>query len=256
MHNIETGNITKLDKTVVSIVAFSEYATTKQISELLTLMGVTFSENMLNSSIKRLHKNSLICISKISEANVKIISLDKNGSEMAKRLEVPHTWNAFQRVDEAWKVKTILCCNQLRNTYLKSQLPLEWFKVREKLTANETTIRPSFATKISDTVFLFDVVRRKEDWENALVDKVYRYDDVFKNLDKNSWDIEDDVYLVVNGEDFQHNVDVLKIISGLDVDIAPRVLFTEDLLQFGTKFKKSLYTINEEKQPEYLQFNL
>lgn len=256
MHNLETGNITKLDKTIICIIAISEYATTKQISELLILMGIRFSENMLNSSIKRLHKNTLICISKISEANIKIISLDKNGSEIAKRLNVPHNWSAFQRVDEAWKVKTILCCNQLKNAYLKSQLPLEWFRVREKLTANDITIRPSFATKISDTVFLFDVVRRKEDWQNAMIEKIYRYDEIISNIDNNSWDINDNLYLVINGEDFQHNVEILKILQQLDISIMSKILFTEDLLQFGTKFKNSLYTINQDKVPEYLQFNL
>lgn len=256
MHNLETGNITKLDKTIICIIALSEYTTTKQISELLTLMGIRFSENMLNSSIKRLHKNTLICISKISEANIKILSLDKNGSEIAKRLNVPHNWSAFQRVDEAWKVKTILCCNQLKNAYLKSQLPLEWFRVREKLTANDVTIRPSFATKISDTVFLFDVVRRKEDWQNAMIEKIYRYDEIISNIDNNSWDINDNLYLVINGEDFQHNVEILKILQQLDISIMSKILFTEDLLQFGTKFKNSLYTINQDKVPEYLQFNL
>lgn len=256
MHNIETGNITQLDKTIICIVALSEYTTTKQISEMLTLMGVNYSENMLNSSIKRLHKNSLIIISKISEANAKIISLDKNGSEIAKRLEVPHNWSAFQRVDEPWKVKTILCCNQIRNAYLKSKLELNWFRVREKLTSNDITVRPSFATQISDTVFLFDVVRKREDWKNIFIEKIFRYDELLQNFQNNSWDISENPYVVINGENFEHNCEIFEIISDLDLTILPNILFTEDLLQFGEKFKKSLYTIEQDGSPKYLQFNL
>jgi hypothetical protein len=256
MHNIETGNITQLDKTIVCIVAFSEYSTTKQISELLTLMGINFSENMLNSSIKRLHKNTLILISRIADANVKIVSLDKNGSEIAKRLDVPHTWNAFQRVDEPWKVKTILCCNQLRNAYLKSNLPIKWFKVREKLSVNDITIRPSFATQISGTILLFEVVRQREGWKDIFMEKVSRYAEVLQNFEDNSWHVNGGLRLVVNGENFQHNYEIYKALEEVNSEILPSVLFTEDLLQFGERFKKSLYTISEDGTAEYLQFNM
>ena len=257
IHNIETGNITKFDKTIICIVAFSEYSTVKQISEILTLMGLDFSENILNSSIKRLHKNTLITISKISEANAKIVSLDKNGDEIAKRLDVPHTWNAFQRVDEAWKLKTVLCCNQIRNAYLKSKLPLKWFKVREKLTIGELAIRPSFATQISDTNFIFEVVRQKEDWINVFIEKIGRYDEILNNLEGNSWDMSGDYYLVINGENFEHNLKILEIIRSLKLSIPiENILFTEDLLQFGEKFKNSLYTISKDNSPDYLQFNI
>jgi hypothetical protein len=182
--------------------------------------------------------------------------LDKYGSEIAKRLEVPHSWSAFQVIDEPWKVKTILCCNQIRNAYLKSKLELDWFKVREEISTRDISLKISFATQINDVVFFFDVIRRREDWRNIFTDNILKYEELLENFQENSWGISNLPDVVLNGESFEHNCEIFEILLGLNLSIFPKVLFTEDLLQFGDDFKKSLYTITEDGVPEYLQFNI
>ncbi|MGN1410928.1 MAG: hypothetical protein ACI4WH_00260 [Oscillospiraceae bacterium] len=263
LKNIEIGNITSLDKNVLCLVALSTYATPKQILELLILIGdTTANENTLKSSLKRLHKNDLILVSKVIFQDVetnqkrnsisKIISLNKNGSEIAKRLEVSHNWSNFERVDSCEKLKTILCGNQLRNTYLKSGLPIEWFKLREKVSIKEVSpkprevaLRPSFTVSIDGVVLLFEVCRRKKLWVDWFIDKIQRYDIIFSNPE-NSWNITDDFYIIINGEDAQHNVEINSILKDLDLSLRHRILFTEDLLQFGKNFDNSIYSLDDD----------
>lgn len=265
LQNLENGTITQLDKKILCILGTSRYATIKQISELLILIGEThFNDNMLTSSIKRLYKNGLICISRIVDPNgnktSKIISLDKNGSEIAKQLGVNYVWSAFERVDEPWKLKSILCSNQLRNAYLKSGLPLQWFKLRVNLTIQGCIVKPAFATEISNVVFLFEVVRNRTLWQNSFAEKMSRYYSILKSIDegeKNSWNITSTPYIVINGESFEHNLEIYNLLLSLNLDFGESLLFTEDLLQFGEKFKRSLYTIKDANgTAEYLQFDM
>ena len=241
---LENGTITEFDKTVISIVAVfaSAAMTSKSISELLTLMGIKFNKNALESSLKRLHRYHLINFSRFAhpdgrQSHTRIITLMNYGSRLAKNLGIVHRFNPIAVASaEPYAIKsrtetTQLICNWLKN------LPIESFAVRPVKVVDAdigAIIRPAATIEIWGETLFFEVPRKHNGWLEDLIGKLHRYELVFG---KDSLPT-----IVINGEDPAMNLEISKALS--TENIKADFLFTDDLAMFGPKFNSCLYTFD------------
>ncbi len=244
LNALETGHITELDKTILSIVAVfaSAACTTRAVSEMLTLLGVDASKAVIESSIKRLHRLHLINLSRFQNAdgtqpNIRIITLMQFGSQLAHNLGVQHKFNPMATATaKPYSIKsraetTQLICNWLKN------LPVESFEVRPVKVVNADNgaiIRPAATITVWGEKLFFEVPRRHEGWLEDITEKFKRYTKVFADGKLPT--------VIVNGEDVQMNYEIYKSLNetGYNGD----VLFTEDLAMFGQSFQTCLYTFH------------
>lgn len=242
---LESGAITDLDKTILSIVATfcTTACTTRNISELLTMMGTTFNKNTLESSLKRLHRYQLINFSRFKSdgstpSNVRIITLTSYGSRVAKGLGVIHRFNPLSSATaEAYTIKsrcetTQLICNWLKN------LPVEKFSVRPVLVVNAdigAIIRPAASIDIWGETLYFEVPRMHDGWLEDLVEKLHRYELVFGKDAIPS--------IIINGESEDMNILIHKALQTEKLNA--EILYTDDLIMFGKNFKNCLYSFDE-----------
>lgn len=242
---IEDETITSLDKTILSLVATFSYSacTTRSLHELITLLGFETSRNMIESSINRLSRFALINLSRFTDKDGKavkliVITLSKFGSQYARTLDVPHTFNPFNTVSaQAYSMKSRIQTTQLICNWLKN-VELEYFNVRPLKNHDakkNAIIRPSASMKILDEILYFEVPRRHEDWLEDISDKLNRYKLVFK--------YNTDFTLIINGEDEEMNRKIDDIAKKIDLDFD--ILFTDDLAMFGPAFKTCLYNFDE-----------
>lgn len=241
---LENGIITDFDKTVISLIAVfgSGAITSKSISELLTLMGIEVSRNVLESSLKKLHRYHLINFSRFGlpdgrQSHTRIITLMKYGSQLAKNLGVVHRFNPIATASaEPYAIKsraetTQLICNWLKN------LPVESFAVRPVKVMNAdmgAIIRPAATIEIWGETLFFEVPRRHDGCLEDLIGKLHRYELVFgKDLLPT---------IVINGEDAAMNLEISKAIR--KENIRTDFLFTDDLAMFGPGFGSCLYTFD------------
>lgn len=242
---LEQGQLTDLDKTLISIIAVfaSATCTTRALSEMLILQGTSASKNVIESSIKRLHRYNLINLSRFQNENgtqpsLRIITLTIFGSQLVEKLEVPHRFNPKATASaEPHQVKsrtetTHLICNWLK------QLPVESFEVRPVIVINpkdDAIIRPAATITLWGEKLFFEVPRRHEGWLEDITDKLHRYTKVFAGKPLPT--------VIINGEDIRMNHEIYEALN--NSGYPGEVLFTEDTAMFGTAFRTCLYTFNE-----------
>lgn len=252
---LEKGTITKLDKTIISLVALfgSCCCTTRVLREMLLLMNNNVSETMFKSSLNRLHRYQLINFSRFQSgqhepSKFKIITLTNYGSQLAKSLGVIHRFNPMANASApAYVIKaraqiSQLLCNYLKNVYIDS------FRVRPVVVVNVdegAIVRPALSISIDNEIIDFEVIRRHEGWQEDLIDKLHRYELVFK----------DKLFpvIVINGEDEAMNCELADAIK--DYAYYDNILYTDDLAMFGPNFKYSLYRFDKDGNKQCFKMN-
>lgn len=242
---LEQGQINTLDKTIVCLVATfgSCCMTTRAINELLTLMGVEYTQTRLDSSINRLHRYQLINFShfqKWGEEPIKtrIITLTSYGSQLAKSMGIVHRFNAIDTASMTAAVaKSRAQTTQLIVNFLKN-ITIDSFSVRPVIVRDVDAgaiVRPAAAIRLGEAYIEFEVPRRHEGWKEDLIDKLNRYKLVFP--------AESMPAIIINGEDEEMNFEVFQLLQENKFD--HEVLYTDDLAMFGQNFQYSFYGFNE-----------
>lgn len=251
---LEQGLITALDKTIISIVAtFGSCCITKRaLTELLTLLGVDYNANRLESSVLRLHRYQLINIAHFKKdgedpAPAKIIVLTNYGSQLAKSLGIIHRFNPINTAAMTPAIAKSRCqTTQLIVNYLKN-MEVEAFKVRPVIVKNPdegAIVRPAASIIVNGEFIDFEVPRRCEDWLANIADKLNRY--------KLCFDEKEMPAIVINGEDEDMNREIHMFLSAQDINI--NILYTDDLAMFGPNFKYSLYAFSKDGSKQYFEF--
>lgn len=243
---LESGFLTGLDKTVICLIATfgSACVTSKMLKEMLTMMDAKFSDNMFESSVKRLRKFHLINFSHFAidgrePAKMRIITLANYGSQLAKSLGVVHRFNAIATASaEAYAVKSRAQTAQLISNYLKNKVA-DSFAVRPVIVVNPDVgaiIRPAATITVQGEQLFFEVPRRREGWLDDLEDKLNRYLLVFDGKSLPT--------IVINGEDEDMNREAASMIHSKGFQF--EILYTDDLAMFGSRFRYSLYGFDED----------
>lgn len=250
--NLSNNTITPVDKHIIGLTAAFGYVSTKQLSEMLLLLGTDRPADKLLTNTDRLRRNGAIRAftfgkSQNEKCSIHIYTLCKNGSEIAKVLGVNHTYNIMNAAAYPYNVKKVLVRNQGVLAFLKSGLPVEWFRIGTTISSSAVTdaiVRPSFSIKVEDEVLMYEVVRSGQFWENTLRDKLRRYKQLFDNFEGNSWKLSDAPELVMVGENYEHCLKIASIAKELGL----KVLFTDDLMFCGKNFYSSVYDIRDGQQ--------
>ncbi len=259
LHNVGSGNITAFDKKVISLLATFTFMSSRQLTECLTLLKAEGVHN-LKSSLERLKRNQMIRSFRFGTddqriSNSQVHTLNKNGSELAKVLGISHNFSPFAIGMHPSEIKRMLAANQIMNAFLKSGMKLDWMKrgqVINSRTDKSSVVRPSFTVSADGTVLMYEVVRRGEFWREYLVDKLKRYCLVFDSWADNSWDIAEQPMLIMNGENEAHNREIAELAKQAGV----QVLFTEDLLLFGSMFFQSIYAFDAAGNRQFYRFQM
>lgn len=89
--------------------------------------------------------------------------------------------------------------------------------------------------------YVFEVVRRNEDWQNAFATKVQLYSDFFENFVKNDAGLSGLPQLVFVGEDVQHLAEMFRVIKQITAVLKDNeIYFTTDLKQLEDSLENSI----------------
>ena len=251
---IASGMLTDLDKTLIGIIATfgSACVTSRVLKEMLTMMNIQYSDNIFESSLKRLHRFHLINFSRFvvegkEPTKMRIVTLANYGSKLAKRLGVVHRFNPMAITSaEAYAVKSRAQTAQLISNYLKQQF-VDFFAVRPVIVVDVergAIIRPAASITIQGSEIFFEVPRRRDGWIEDLSEKLMRYELVFEGKDTPT--------VVINGEDEEMNKEVAKMVEKHGYNI--EILYTDDLAMFGEKFRYSLYDLSPDGTKHCFEF--
>lgn len=244
INKINLGHITDIHFQILEIVNEFEFITSRQIYQLLQIKGIEIkSQDKLNKKLEQLIKTKILTRyyfhSEDGKGIYRIYCLEKMGKYLLNSRDIECKWQPTDNVKPVALIKKRLAGNQTLLAYLRKVKAFDSYVVKPQLTA-KTLAKPFKAsggsvklTKNNKSIsFLFEVVRREEDWKNKLVEKMRLYQDFYDNFVPGDSGFPIMPQLIFICEDEKHTAETFKLIVTKGLEISKiKLYFTTDLRQ-------------------------
>ena len=244
INKINLGHITDIHFQILEIVNEFEFITSRQIYQLLQIKGIEIkSQDKLNKKLEQLIKTKILTRyyfhSEDGKGIYRIYCLEKMGKYLLDSRGIECKWQPTDNVKPVALIKKRLAGNQTLLAYLRKVKAFDSYVVKPQLTA-KTLAKPFKAsggsvklTKNNKSIsFLFEVVRRQEDWKNKLVEKMRLYQDFYDNFVPGDSGFPIMPQLIFVCEDEKHTAETFKLIVTKGLEISKiKLYFTTDLRQ-------------------------
>ncbi len=244
INKINLGHITDIHFEILEIVNEFEFITSRQIYQLLQIKGIDVkSQDKLNKKLEQLIKTKILTRyyfhSEDGKGIYRIYCLEKMGKYLLNSRDIECKWQPTDNVKPVSLIKKRLAGNQTLLAYLRKVKAFDSYVVKPNLTAK--TIGKQFKatggsvklTKNNKSIsFLFEVIRREDDWKNKLVEKMRLYQDFYDNFVPGDSGFAIMPQLIFICEDEKHTAETFKIIVMKGLGISKiKLYFTTDLRQ-------------------------
>ncbi|MBP3801180.1 MAG: replication-relaxation family protein [Clostridia bacterium] len=252
VHKINIGHITDIHFAILEIVNEFEFITSRQIYQLLELKGIDpQSQDKLNNKLESLVKSKILTryyfTSDEGKGVYRIYCLEKMGKHLLSSKEIECKWQQSDNTKPVAMIKKRLAGNQLIIAYKTKVKAFDSYIVKPVITAKQQgkTIKANGGVKLTKANksidFIFEVVRREDDWAKKFVDKMKLYSDFYENYIMGDSGYSSMPQLILVGEDEKHLAEMFKEIVKSGIQISKiSLLFTTDLRQNGEDLTNSL----------------
>lgn len=252
INKINIGHITDIHFKILELVNEFEFITSRQIYQILEARGIDVkSQDKLNNKLEQLIKMKILTryyfTAEDGKGIYRIYSLEKMGKYLLNSRGVECKWQPTDNTKPVSMIKKRLAGNQVIISYLRKVKSFESYKVKPALNGKQTgkTFKLHAAVKLSkagkSADLLFEAVRREEDWEKKLIDRMKLLKDFYENFVQFDSGYETKPVLVLLCEDDKHTVEAFKVIVQNKLEIAnTKIYFTTDLKQNNISLEKSL----------------
>ena len=244
INKINLGHITDIHFQILEILNEFEFITSRQIYQLLQIKGIEIkSQDKLNKKLEQLIKTKILTRyyfhSEDGKGIYRIYCLEKMGKYLLNSRDIECKWQPTDNVKPVALIKKRLAGNQTVLAYLRKVKAFDSYVVKPQLTA-KTLAKPFKAsggsvklTKNNKSIsFLFEVVRREEDWKNKLTEKMRLYQDFYDNFVPGDSGFPIMPQLIFVCEDEKHTAETFKLIVTKGLEISKiKLYFTTDLRQ-------------------------
>ena len=244
IHKINIGHITDIHFKILDIVNEFEFITSRQLFQLLELKGAApASQDKLNNKLEQLVKSKILTRyyfnSPEGKGIYRIYCLEKMGKYLLNSKEVECKWQPSDNTKPVPMIKKRLAGNQTLIAYLRKVKAFDSYIVKPAITAKVTgkVFKASGGsvklTKNKKSIqFLFEVIRREQEWEKKLVEKMRLYKDFYENFVAGDSGFSTMPQLILICEDEKHMALAFKEIVKNQVEIPQiKLYFTTDLRQ-------------------------
>ena len=252
INKINIGHITDIHFKILELVNEFEFITSRQIYQILEVRGIDVkSQDKLNNKLEQLIKMKILTryyfTAEDGKGIYRIYSLEKMGKYLLNSRGVECKWQPTDNTKPVSMIKKILAGNQVIISYLRKVKSFESYTVKPALNGKQTgkTFKLHAAVKLSkagkSADLLFEAVRREEDWEKKLIDRMKLLKDFYENFVQFDSGYETKPVLVLLCEDDKHTIEAFKVIVQNKLEISnTKIYFTTDLKQNNTSLEKSL----------------
>ena len=253
VHKINIGHITDIHFAILEIVNEFEFITSRQLLQMLTIKGYEVgSQDKLNNKLESLVKSKILTRyffnSDEGKGIYRVYCLEKMGKYLLDTREVECKWQQSDNTKPVSMIKKRLAGNQVLIAYLQKVKVFDSYTVKPTLKAK--TLGKVFKssggavklTKNKKSIqFLFEVIRREDNWQNKLVDKMKFYKDFYDNFVTMDSGFETLPQLILVCEDDKHMAETFKELVMNNIEFSNiNLYYTTDLKQVNESLDKSL----------------
>lgn len=253
VQKINLGHINELHFAIVELVNEFEFITSRQLCQMLDHKGIEYkSQDKLNNKLEQLVKSKILTryyfTSEDGKGIYRIYCLEKMGKYLLTSKEIECKWQQSDNTKPVAMIKKRLAGNQVIIAYLNKVKAFDEYTVKPSLTAKTLgkTFRASgggvkLSKNSKSITFIFEVIRREDDWKKKLVDKMKMYKDFYENFVPMDSGFQSLPQLIIVAEDEMHTKEAFKEIVTNNVEISKiKLYFTTDLRQIEESLSKTL----------------
>ena len=253
IHKINIGHINDLHFRIIELVNEFEFITSRQLYQMLQWKNVEIaSQDKLNNKLEQLIKSKILTRyffkGEDGKGIYRIYCLEKMGKYLLNSRGVDCKWQPTDNTKPVAMIKKRLAGNQSIIAYLRKVKAFDSYVVKPTITAKQTgkTFKATGGsvklTKNNKSIeFLFEVIRREEDWEKKLVEKMRLYNDFYDNFVPGDSGFSSMPQLIFICEDEKHMAETFKTIVMNKVEMSKiKMYFSTDLRQNEETLDKTL----------------
>ena len=270
IHKINIGHINDLHFKILELVNEFEFITSRQLYQMLQWKGIEIaSQDKLNNKLDQLIKSKILTRyyfkGEDGKGIYRIYCLEKMGKYLLNSRGIECKWQPTDNTKPVPMIKKRLAGNQTIIAYLRKVKAFDSYTVKPTVTAKQTgkTFKATGGsvklTKNNKSIeFLFEVVRREEDWVKKLVDKMRLYNDFYTNYLPGDSGFSSMPQLIIICEDEKHMAETFKTIVVNKVEIERiKLYFSTDLRQNEETLEKTLVQFKlDEETKKYKMENI
>lgn len=253
IQRINLGHINDLHFKVLSLVNEFEFITSRQLFQLLEINGFEIkSQDKLNGKLDQLVKAKILTRyyfnSDDGKGIYRIYCLEKMGKYLLNSRGEECKWQPTDNTKPVAMIKKRLAGNQVIIAYLRKVKAFDSYTPKPSIIAKmagktfKATGGAIKLTKNDKSIdFVFEVVRREDDWQKKLIDKMKFYKDFYDNYCIGDSGYKNMPQLILVCEDDKHMAETFKQIVTNSLELSNiTLLFTTDLRQNEENLSKSL----------------
>ena len=253
VHRINIGHINDVHFKIMELVNEFEFITSRQLFQMLQTLKIDVaSQDKLNNKLEQLVKCKVLTryyfTSEEGNCIYRIYCLEKMGKYLLNSRGIECKWQPTDNTKPVSLIKKRLAGNQVLIAYLRKVTAFDSYTVKPQLKAKQTgkafkatggSIKLTKSGKSID--FLFEVVRREEEWQERLEEKMKLYQDFYENFVTMDSGFERVPQLIFTCEDDKHMVETFKVIVTKKLELPKiKLYFTTDLKQNSETLSSSL----------------
>ena len=268
IHRINLGHITEIHFKIIELVNEFEFMTSRQIYQILMHRNVDIkSQDKLNNKLEQLIKTKILTRYYFSSEDGKCIyrvyCLEKMGKYLLNSRNIECKWQPTDNTKPVVMIKKRLAGNQIIVAYMRKVQAFDTYTVKPAINAKKSgkIVKANAGVRLTkkgiSVDFLFEVVRREDDWETNFEERMRLYKDFYENFIQFDSGYERSPQFILVAEDDKHMVEIFKIIvtKGLEIPNM-KIYFTQDLSQNATTLDKSLVEFVTDENGKYKMNNV
>ncbi len=253
VHKIDIGHINEIHFAILDLVNEFEFITSRQLYQMLEIKGIDpKSQDKLNNKLDQLVKSKILTryyfTSDEGKGIYRIYCLEKMGKYLLNSKEVECKWQPSDNTKPVPMIKKRLAGNQTLIAYLRKVKAFDSYVVKPAITAKITgkvfkaTGGSVKLTKNKKSIqFVFEVIRREDEWQKKTVDKIRLYKEFYENFLPGDSGFSGMPQLILICEDEKHMAETFKEIITNQLEIPQiKLYFTTDLRQNKETLEETL----------------
>ena len=253
IHKINIGHINDLHFKILELVNEFEFITSRQLYQMLQWKNIEIaSQDKLNNKLEQLIKSKILTRyyfkGEDGKGIYRIYCLEKMGKYLLNSRGIECKWQPTDNTKPVPMIKKRLAGNQTIIAYLRKVKAFDSYTVKPAITAKQTgkTFKATGGsvklTKNNKSIeFLFEVIRREEEWEKKLIDRMRLYNDFYDNFIPGDSGFSSMPQLIFICEDEKHMAETFKTIVVNKLEISKiKLYFSTDLRQNEESLDKTL----------------
>lgn len=253
IQKINVGHINDLHFRIMELVNKFEFITSRQLFQILQHENANIqSQDKLNNKLEQLVKTKILTRyyfnSDEGKGIYKIYCLEKMGKYLLNSRGVECKWQPTDNTKPVAMIKKRLAGNQIIIAYMLKVKAFDSYVTKPAIKAKSLskTFKATGGriklTKNSKSIdFIFEVIRREDDWESKLQDRMKLYDDFYTNYVPGDSEFASMPQLILVCEDEKHMAETFRYLTINNIDIKKiKYYYTTDLRQNEESLENSL----------------